>query len=73
MAIDKITLPAARKNAGLTQRDLARICGVSESTVINWEKGRTEPTVSQAKLIGEACGIHYDNIIFLAQKYGLTV
>lgn len=65
MAIDKISLPAARKHAGLTQRDLARICGVSESTVIHWEKGRREPTVSQAKMIGEACGIHYDNIIFL--------
>ena len=73
MAIDRITLPAARKNAGLTQRDLARFCGVSESTIINWEKGRTEPTVTQAKMIGEACGIHYDNIIFLPSNYGLTV
>jgi DNA-binding XRE family transcriptional regulator len=67
LAIDKIILPAARRNAGLTQRDLAQICGVSESTVINWEKGRSEPSVSQAKKIGEACGIHYDNIIFLSK------
>lgn len=61
----KITLPAARKNANMTQRDLANACGVSESTVSNWEKGKTEPTVSQAKKIGELVGIHYDNIIFL--------
>lgn len=65
MAIEKISLPAARKNAHLTQRDLAVICGVSESTVSNWEKFRTEPTVSQAKKIGEACGVFYDDIIFL--------
>lgn len=61
----KITLPAARKNANMTQRDLANACEVSESTVSNWEKGKTEPTVSQAKKIGELVGIHYDNIIFL--------
>lgn len=61
----KITLPAARKNANMTQRDLANACGVSESTVSNWEKGKTEPTVSQAKKISELVGIHYDNIIFL--------
>ena len=63
----KITLPAARKNAKMTQKDLANACGVSESTVSNWENGKSEPTVSQAKLIGEVVGIYYDNIIFLTQ------
>ena len=61
----KLTLPAARKNANMTQRELANACGVSESTVSNWEKGKSEPTVSQARKIGELVGIHYDNIIFL--------
>ena len=65
MAIEKVTLPVARKIANLTQKQLAVAVGVSESTVVNWEKGRTEPTVSQAKAIGEATGIAYDNIIFL--------
>lgn len=65
MAIEKITLPAARKNAGITQKELAKLCNVSETTVIKWEKGRSEPTVSQAKKIGEIVGIHYDDIIFL--------
>ncbi len=65
MAIEKITLPAARKLAGLTQKELAKLCNVSETTVLNWEKGRTEPSVSQAKKIGEIVGVHYDDIIFL--------
>lgn len=65
MAIEKITLPAARKLAGLTQKELAKICNVSESTVANWEKHRAEPSISQAKKIGNACGVHYDDIIFL--------
>lgn len=64
-AIERCDLPTARKHAKLTQADLAMRCGVSVSTVANWEKGKTEPTVSQAKKIGIACGIHYDNIIFL--------
>lgn len=64
----KITLPAARKNASMTQKDLAIACGVSESTVSNWEKGKTEPTVSQARRISELVGIHYDNIIFLPKN-----
>lgn len=61
----KLTLPAARKNVNMTQKELANACGVSESTVSNWEKGKTEPTVSQAKKIGEVVGMHYDDIIFL--------
>ena len=67
MAIEKVTLPVARKIANLTQKKLGLLVGVSESTVINWEKGRSEPTVSQAKAIGEVTGIPYDNIIFLPQ------
>ena len=68
MAIEKVTLPVARKIANLTQKQLGLAVGVSESTVANWEKGRSEPTVSQAKAIGKATGIPYDNIIFLPKN-----
>jgi DNA-binding XRE family transcriptional regulator len=65
MAIEKVTLPVARKIAGLTQKGLASAVEVSESTVINWEKGRSEPTVGQAQKISEVTGIPLDSIIFL--------
>jgi putative transcriptional regulator len=65
MAIEKVTLPIARKIVNMTQKELAKACNVSESTVINWEKGRTEPTVSQAFRISEITGIPLDSIIFL--------
>ena len=65
VAIEKITLIAARKMAGLTQRELAEACGVSDGTVSRWEKGIKDPTISQAKRIGEVCGVDYDDIIFL--------
>lgn len=68
MAIEKVTLPVARKIANMTQKDLANVLNVSESTILKWEKGRTEPTVSQAIAIGEAVGIPYDNIIFLPRN-----
>ena len=65
MAIEKITMIAARKMAGLTQQEMAQACGVSVGTVTRWERGIKDPTISQAKKIGEVCGIHYDDIIFL--------
>lgn len=65
MAIEKVTLPVARKIANLTQKELGSAVGVSESTVISWEKGRTEPTVIQAQKISELTGIPLDCIIFL--------
>lgn len=65
MAIEKVTLPVARKIANLTQKGLADSLDVSESTVINWEKGRSEPTVSQAQKISDIVGIPLDSIIFL--------
>lgn len=68
MVIEKVTLPVARKIANLTQKELATAVGVSESTVINWEKGRSEPTVSQAIAISQAVGIPYDCIIFLPRN-----
>ena len=65
MAIEKVNLPTARKMANLTQRDLAEKCGVSESTVLNWEKGKSYPNVKHAELICKAVGLNYDDIIFL--------
>jgi DNA-binding XRE family transcriptional regulator len=33
-----------RLERGLFQRDLAKMIGVNEMTIVNWEKGRTRPT-----------------------------
>lgn len=38
----KITMAAARVNAGLTQDELANKMGVSRATVVNIENGKTE-------------------------------
>ena len=62
----KITPAAARVNAGMTQRDVAEKMGVSTNTVINWENGKTVPSVSMAWRLSELYGIPLDNIFFAA-------
>lgn len=68
MLYEKVTLPVARKIAGMTQIDLAEALNVSESTVINWEKGRSEPTVTQALQIASVVNRPLDSIIFLPKS-----
>ena len=48
----KITLKAARVNAGLTQDDVARELRISKGTLVNYEKYRTIPDIETAKKIG---------------------
>lgn len=68
MVYEKVTLPVARKIAGITQVGLAAALNVSESTVVNWEKGRSEPTVTQAQQIAETVKRPLDSIIFLPKS-----
>lgn len=68
MVYEKVTLPVARKIAGMTQIDLAKALKVGENTVVNWEKGRSEPTVSQAYMIAEVVNRPLDSIIFLTKS-----
>lgn len=49
----QISLAAARVNAGLTQDDVAKALKVTKQTVVNWEKGTSEPKISQARDLSE--------------------
>ena len=60
----KITLRAARTNAGLSQRDAAKILNVSNKTLCSWEKGTTVPKANKIDAICNLYGLSYDNIIF---------
>ena len=64
----QITLAAARVNAGLTQEDVAKALKVSKQTVINWEKGKTEPDLSQGRHLSNLYKMPLDYIIFLPSK-----
>lgn len=58
----QISLAAARVNAGLTQSDVAQEMHISKQTVVNWEKGATEPSVNQARNLSVLYGIPLDHI-----------
>ena len=43
----KLSLKAARVNAGLTQEEAEQAINVTGKTLISWEKGVTHPTVDK--------------------------
>lgn len=63
--MEKLTLKAARVNAGLTQVEAAKKIGISDATLLNYEKGRAFPDVRILKRIEDVYGIEYRNLIFL--------
>ena len=60
-----ITLKAARVNAGLTQKEAAKLLNISKGTLANYELYRTTPGVDTAKKIAALYGLELDGIIFL--------
>lgn len=60
----KISLAAARVNAGMTQKQLAKECSVSEATIINWEAGKSLPSVDKLPLLEQALGLSLDYVRF---------
>jgi transcriptional regulator with XRE-family HTH domain len=51
------TLKELRKEAGLTQADLAERLGVEQPTVQRWEGGRREPSLSTLEQIARVLGV----------------
>ena len=60
----KITLKAARVNAGLSQIEAAKKINVAPTTLRSWEKGTTSPKVAQMPMICEAYGVAFNDIFF---------
>ena len=60
----KISLAAARVNAGVSQAEVADKLHVSNRTVISWEKYKTSPSVTQADALYNLFGRPKDSIKF---------
>lgn len=58
----QISLAAARVNAGMTQDDVAKEMHVTKQTIVNWEKGASEPTIGQARNLSSIYDIPLDYI-----------
>ena len=64
----RIILAAVRVNAKMNQREWAEKIGVDVSTVINWEKGKSEPSASQLRIMSELSNIPMDFIFIQEQS-----
>lgn len=60
--ISKI-IEKARKDKGLTQKQLAKILGVSNTAISKWENGNNLPDISMLKPISEALDIEMMDLI----------
>jgi len=64
----KMTLKAARVNAGYTQKASAKELGVSNKTLGDWENGRAYPKVDKVEALCSLYGVTYDDLIFLTSN-----
>lgn len=58
--INGAVLLQAREDRGLSQEQVARLAGVTQSAVSKYENGRLQPSGSTYKAICKALGIHRD-------------
>lgn len=59
----RISMAAARVNAGMTQEEVARAMKLNKSTIISWERGRIIPKPAQFRMYCEVVGAPEDIII----------
>lgn len=52
-------------DCSISQRELATVFNVSESVIVNWESGKTNPPLEELMFYAQICGITLDDIIVL--------
>lgn len=56
-------IESVRKAAGMSQGELARLLGVTQGAVSQWEQGATNPTVSRLAEIARIFGVKVDDLL----------
>lgn len=62
----KISLKAARVNAGMTQEAVADKLSISRQTLVNYETGRTAPDIVTLKKLASLYNVSINRISFFA-------
>lgn len=60
----KIIMEAARRNAGYSQNDVAKLMGVHPQTISAWEKDSTNLSIAEANKIASIYKLPTDMIFF---------
>ncbi len=71
--MEKYTLKTARDRLKITQKEAAKMIGISEDTLSNYERGKSYPDVPIIKKIEAVYKVSYNQLIFLPQDNGKTV
>lgn len=61
----KISLASARVNAKLSQKEVCEAMKISNTTLSNWENGKTVPSITHVNELCELYGVSIDNLNFL--------
>lgn len=64
----QISLAAARVNAGLTQEEVAKALKVGKQTIVSWEKGKSEPKMSQSRKLSKLYNMPLDYIFLQSES-----
>lgn len=52
-------------DSSISQKELAAVFNVSESVVVNWESGKTNPPLEELMFYAQICGLTLDDIIVM--------
>ncbi len=63
----KISLKAARVNAGLSQEEAASQIGVSRQTITNYETGKTAPDIKTLRKLADLYAVNINRISFFTE------
>ena len=56
-------LKKARENTGFTQREISKETKIPQSTIANYETGRTEPDIENLGILADFYGVSTDWLI----------
>ncbi len=65
MDIFAVRLREQRLEKGLKQKQLAEAVGTTDDSIYSWEKGRSQPSVEQIRLLCRCLNISADYLIGL--------
>jgi len=59
----KISMKAARVNAGLTQKQMGELLNRNNNTVMAWERGHKIPRADEFQKYCEICGVETSDVL----------
>ena len=54
-----------RMKAGMTIKDIQNACGVTATSVCNWQKGKAMPTVDNLVILAQIWHVRFDDMIVI--------